>query len=369
MTKARQELVSLGDTSWYHLVNRCVRRAYLCGVDSISGNDYEHRRGWIETRIMQLSDVFAVDVAAYAVMSNHYHVVVRVDEQKALDWSREEVLQRWTLLFAGHQSVQRYLALDNEEPSESLLSQVDELVEVYRLRLFDLSWFMRVLNESIARMANKEDGVKGHFWEGRFKSQALLDEQAILSVMAYVDLNPVRASMAGGLEDSHFTSIFERLQQQGLVKPIKPKNKVRKDQTKKGINQAKSASHQAGGFEFKKSFKPEHQLKTLPRAALMGFDDRGEIENAIPFSFGDYIEFVEYMGRAIHPSKSGFIADKQPQIMQSLGISLKLLEISQGGLLRSFGSSIGRVESLDKVRQHKQRAFLQGARVAKLIFG
>ena len=111
MTKARVEQVSLDDTPWYHVVNRCVRRAFLCGVDSVSGNSYEHRREWIERRILQLANVFAIDVAAYAVMSNHYHVVVRVDQGRALAWSRDEVLERWSQLFSGNPVVKQYLAL------------------------------------------------------------------------------------------------------------------------------------------------------------------------------------------------------------------------------------------------------------------
>ncbi|MCW7753422.1 hypothetical protein OOT00_05405 [Desulfobotulus sp. H1] len=54
----------------------------------------------------------------------------------------------------------------------------------------------------ITRKANQEEGISGRFWEGRFKSQALLDEKAILAAMAYVDLNPVRAGMAEIPEDS-----------------------------------------------------------------------------------------------------------------------------------------------------------------------
>ena len=76
MTRARQQLISLSDTPWYHLVNRCVRRAFLCGVDSISGQNYEHRREWIEQTMFKLASVFSVDIAAFAVMSNHYHLVV-----------------------------------------------------------------------------------------------------------------------------------------------------------------------------------------------------------------------------------------------------------------------------------------------------
>ena len=103
------------------------------------------------------------------------------------------VLHRWTQLFSGPLFVQRYL--DPEQRPwmvEAEVERVQQWAAQYRERLADLSWYMRVLNEGIARLANREDGVKGRFWEGRFKTQALLDEQAVLSAMAYVDLNPIR---------------------------------------------------------------------------------------------------------------------------------------------------------------------------------
>jgi REP element-mobilizing transposase RayT len=209
MTQPRATLISLEATPWYHLVNRCVRRAFLCGTDSVSGQCYEHRRGWIVDRLHQLAGVFAIDVAAYAVMSNHYHLVVRVDAARAGEWSDDEVLRRWTSLFTGPLLVQRYRAGADLLPAER--QAVTALAATYRERLADVSWFMRLLNEAIARQANAEDGVKGRFWEGRFKSQALLDEAAILSAMAYVDLNPIRAGMAETPERSEHTSVAERL--------------------------------------------------------------------------------------------------------------------------------------------------------------
>ena len=171
MTRPRSALISLADTPWYHVVNRCVRRAFLCGHDAHTGQNFEHRRGWVETRIRELSSVFAIDVAAYAVMSNHYHIVLRVDAERNRAWSDEDVLRRWTQLFTGPLLVQRYLLPAMRAlMGEAELAKVHEMAETYRARLFDLSWYMRVLNESIARQSNAEDGVKGHFWEGRFKS-------------------------------------------------------------------------------------------------------------------------------------------------------------------------------------------------------
>lgn len=207
MTRARYQQVSLSETPFYHCICRCVRRAFLCGRDHYSGQDYEHRRQWVVERLATLVNVFAIDLCAYAVMSNHYHVVLRVDQARAESWTQREVAEHWMRLFSGPLLVQRWLR-DETGDAESLKAL--EIVEEWRSRLYDLSWFMRCLNEYLARKANEEDGCKGRFWEGRYKSQALLDEKALLSCMAYVDLNPVRAGMAAVPETSDYTSLQQR---------------------------------------------------------------------------------------------------------------------------------------------------------------
>jgi hypothetical protein len=95
----RSHLVATDAPGWYHCTSRCVRRAFLCGVDTLTGRDYEHRRQWIADRIRELAKVFAVSVYGYAVMSNHYHVVVRVDPDMTARWSNEEIADRWVALF------------------------------------------------------------------------------------------------------------------------------------------------------------------------------------------------------------------------------------------------------------------------------
>ena len=93
MPRPRKCLISLSDTPYYHCVSRCVRRAYLCGEDTVSGRSYEHRRQWVEDRLMLLAEVFCVDVCAFAVMSNHTHVVLRINKQKADALSIKEIIQ------------------------------------------------------------------------------------------------------------------------------------------------------------------------------------------------------------------------------------------------------------------------------------
>ena len=210
MTQARSTLVSPTDTPYYHCVSRCVRRAFLCGYDSHSQTDYEHRRQWLETKLHNVAEIFAIKLCAYAIMSNHYHVVVHICPTDALEWSQHEVVRRWHSLFKGTYLSQCFAS--GHSLLQSQKEMLDKDIEIWRERLSSLSWFMKVVNESIARRANKEDKCTGHFWESRFKSQALLDERALLSCMAYVDLNPIRAKMATSPETSDHTAIKTRIE-------------------------------------------------------------------------------------------------------------------------------------------------------------
>ena len=140
-------------------------------------------------------------------MSNHYHLVLFVNQEALDSWSDEEVMERWGSLFLASTLKVRNLLKSTDNAATRALHQ--EKIALWRKNLGDISWFMRSLNEYIARMANKEDHCKGRFWEGRFKSQALLDEKALLSCMA---------KMAAMPEESDFTSIQERLYDHAIEK-------------------------------------------------------------------------------------------------------------------------------------------------------
>jgi REP element-mobilizing transposase RayT len=302
MPEPRYRQISVEDTPYYHCISRCVRRAFLCGSDSVTGFDFEHRRQWIVDRIKLLCSVFAVDLCAYAIMSNHYHIVVRINADEVDQWSDEEVAQRWMQIFSGPLLMHQYLT--NANLTESELTRVADLFASWRERLADLSWFMRCINEPIARLANAEDHCTGRFWEGRFKSQALLDERALLACMAYVDLNPIRANIAKTPELSDYTSIQERVKQprSGYLRPFEEKE-----------------------------------------------------ENGIPFKLKDYLELVDWAGREIKLNKRGYIPASAPPILVRLqmGVAPVLDYLAKDdppstsalgpiSKLRVFAASVGR---------------------------
>ncbi len=290
MTRPRSELICIEDTPYYHLTSRCVRRAYLCGFDKETGKDYEHRRGWIENRIRILSSLFGIDICGYAVMSNHIHIACQLCPEQIDSLSDREVVSRWRSLYQGSLMIQKWVK--DETLIEAEQSLVDKDIAEYRQRLSSISWFMKSLNQPIAREANKEDGCTGHFWQARYKSQPLLTEEALLSCMAYVDLNPIRAKMAKTPETSEYTSIKER------IKPSFQLDTAVKEQIELGALRY-----------FKTPLKPMTQFEGTVK---------NEYQKGILFSLKDYMELVDYTGRAIVPNKRGAIELSLPPILNRL---------------------------------------------------
>ena len=307
MPKPRSQQISLLDTPFYHICSRTVRKAFLCGVDQETGVSFEHRRAWIEQRLFQLAQVFAIDICAHAVMHNHLHLVLHVDSERVKTWSTAQVLERWHQLFKGTLLTQRY---QNKQSLDKFqLAMVESTADIYKQRLIDISWFMRSLNEPIARQANREDNCTGHFWEGRFKSQALLDEGALLSCMAYVDLNPVRATIAPTPEKSDFTSIQLRI----------------------------------------KAAIEGEQPNTL---LTFSGNEHKQKKTGIYFSLKDYLTLVDETGRVIRDNKRGAIGMKTANILARLHISeeswLKLTTDFEG----IFTGAAGTAEHLCEFSEH-----------------
>ena len=299
MPTARKYLVCPDDTPYYHVTSRCVRRAYLCGKDRHTGKSYEHRRQWIEDRARILASLFSIELCAYAVMSNHYHLVVRLNPQESRTWTDDDVLSRWTSLFRGPLLVQRYRA--GEQLSDVELNTVRSSIAVFRRRMSSLSWFMKCLNEPIARLANTEDRCTGHFWEARFHSQALRTERALIAAMAYVDLNPVRAGFARTPEQSTYTSI--------RIRTVKEKRKQR-------LALAVEAAIEHGEL---RSFA--HPIRPLMAFSAIGEGKRSR--TTLPMQKAEYLKLVDITGRITVRGKRGRIDPTLAPILDRLGLSLE----------------------------------------------
>ena len=316
MTQPRRNLVSLDDTPYYHCVARCVRRAFLCGDDHLTGQSFEHRRRWVADRLSELADIFAIDICAYAIMHNHYHVILRVDASRALAWDIKTVIGRWHCLFRGNLLSQRFLKGECLSPAE--LYALNDCVAVWRERLMNISWFMKELNEFIAREANREDRCKGRFWEGRFKSQALLDTTALLACMAYVDLNPVRAGIANSIESSDFTSIQERL--------------LAVAKTKHSSRFTKNVSSNIKRTKLLPFVESEHQSRS---------------PNTLPFNLKDYFDLVDYTGRRVREDKRGAISQHLPRLLDQIGLSPQQWQLLAIDIQQQSLAALGSLEQLE----------------------
>ncbi|SJN54204.1 hypothetical protein VR7878_00676 [Vibrio ruber DSM 16370] len=318
MTIARTQLVSPDITSFYHCVSRCVRRSFLCGDDPLTGVSYEHRRHWVEQRILALAQIYCIDICAYAVMSNHYHLVVHINRAKALQLSEREVVARWEQEHQLPPLIQSYL---KGQLSASEYPACLKLIHIWRERLYSLSWLMKELNYHIALRANQEDQCRGHFWEGRFKSQALLDEKALLAAMTYTDLNPVRANIAETPETSEYTSFKRRV------------NALESNQ--------------------------ETPLGLFPFIGDMHQDQT----NGIPFRLIDYMEWVDFVGRQMREGKPGYIKQTHPGIISRLSLNqIDSIHLCTR-LERERGLWIGTKQRLQYVKSLLNRQRLHGIMV------
>lgn len=337
VTKPRSQIVSLDDTPYYHCIGRCVRKAFLCGTDG--DKNYEHRRQWMLDRIKQLANAFTIDIAAYAIMSNHYHLVLHIDKTRGKALSDSEVIERWLMLHKGPEIIHQHLKNPTTNPVK--LNIINEYIDTWRSRLHNLSWFMAELNVYIAKRANFEDKCTGHFWESRFKSQALLDETALFSCMAYVDLNPIRANIANTPEASDYTSIQERLNI--VATHSEPDTASTTDQT--GI--------------------PPLAVPLMKFSGNLKHDTKNY---ELPYDLKDYLELVDWTGRAIRDDKHGHIKSNIPSLIERLNINPDKWINTCSRIEKDYFRAIGSAENLGVLAIRMQQKWLKGIQACRQLY-
>ena len=230
-------LVDVSVTRWYHCVTRCV-------AAHAPGEAPWNRKEWIERRLQELAEIFAVAVGGFSVLDNHLHVLVRLDPDVAKTWSDEEVVRRWGKLFPPRDKSRKPLPVSKDWVEWRLKDA--RWVAAARERLQSLSWFMKCLKEPLSRLANEQDNARGAFFEERFKSIAILDEESLLATCAYIDLNPVAAGIVEVPEKSPHTSITQRVKHvksQGRTRDLKAAERAASpDRTRRPVWKSRSGS-------------------------------------------------------------------------------------------------------------------------------
>ena len=280
----RADVFNPREVTVMHCIQRCVRRCFLCGRDELSGKNYEYRQAWIEDRLRHLAQALGVDILAFAVLSNHFHIVLRNRPDVVDGWSDIEVARRWLMLSPGPKTPSGELPQPSEAALNSIVNNPVLLAEI-RLRLSDISWFMRFAAEHIARRANREDSCTGRFWQGRFRSVVLGDDAAILACVAYVELNHVRAGCAATPEASEHNSARARVEGQDEWLAPLPLDEG-----------------------------------SVPGPAPSKLSTRASDKGFLPMPLADYLALLDWTGRQIAPGKRGSIPAHFAPILERIGI-------------------------------------------------
>ncbi len=366
MALPRSKYVKEGKEGVYHCFSRCVRRAFLCGYDTLTQRDFSHRKAWLVDRLRHLAAIFAIEVCAYAVMETHYHSILRTRPDIVAAWSDWDVAIRWLTLFPLKDA-----ALPPTDEQIRALADCPERIAQLRKRLCSLSWFMGRLNEFIARAANKEDSVKGRFWESRFKCQNLLDDAAIAACMVYVDLNPIRAALAATPEDSDFTSIQERIRawhKEMMASASVPGESNQNSQSGSFSQDMQKLENRANSSNAIPECLPFNSLYAPSSCWLCPIQSDSQRRGILPMTATEYFDLVDKSGRILRSDKRGAIDAGLAPILLRIGAKPEAWIDTVSLFASKFRLAAGLVSSLRSFADQLGRRWLTGVASARTSF-
>ena len=354
MTTARQDIIAKDRNERYHISCRCVQKAWLLGTDPDTGNDYNHRKDWIPDKLKFYQKIFCIDLGAYAVMDNHFHIIIENRIDLANKLTDKEIVFRWLLLHPTREAKKaKRVEPTSDEINEKLIT-LD--LEKTRQRLCDISWYMKEFNWSIAYRANREMNRKGKFFEARFNCQYLADDAAVLTCMIYVDLNVIRARAAKSVEESVFTSAHDRSVADLAMKNLETFSAIQPATLTLTYPQEQEIKNQI------ELVKNHHWLAPLKS------DVSSDLKPFLNITLDKYLDLLDYTGRAYHKDKPGIIPGTIAPILMAMDLNHNLWMAS----IKNYGSWFYRVvgpllKLKDKLIAVKQRWF-KGVKLNENLF-
>ncbi|WP_231612689.1 transposase, partial [Novipirellula galeiformis] len=325
----RSEVFDPGEIAIAHICSRTVRRCFLMGNDPFTGKNFDHRKEWIEQYLTHFANCFGVDLLAFALLSNHVHLILRTRPDVVATWSDNEVARRWMMICPHRRGPDGQPLPPTEAEIRSIAGCPVKCDEI-RKRLSSISWWMRLLCQRVAMRANHEDEESGHFFQDRFHATRIVDEASLLACAAYVDLNPIRAAMAKTLEQSDHTSVQRRIES------------ITSDR-----DEVVPAAKRRDRFLAPVSID-ERSDEIGPCVSRSG--KRCSDKGFLPMSLEDYLETLDWTARQIAPGKYGRTPADVPPVLRRLGLDTKTWCELVGDFGRLFCLVAGRPESVDPLR-------------------
>jgi hypothetical protein len=326
---ARAEVFNPNEVATLHIMARVVRRCFLFGNDPITNKNFDHRKIWIENQLRLQAANFGIDLISMALMSNHFHLVVRSRPDVVETWDDTEVARRWLMLCPKRKDKDRNPMEPNNAELDSIRNSPIEVTKI-RTRLSDISWWMRILCQKIGTRANQDDKETGKFFQGRFKAVRLLDDEAVLACSAYVDLNPIRAGIATSIKTSDFTSAQLRFESARTTDPTDPTSPdaflspIKLDDSKRGVGPKPSKSRRR-------------------------CSDKG----VLPLSSMDYLQLLDLTARMHKSDKVGFTPRGLAPLLERVGIEVADWQMLTKDFGRMFSQVAGKARTVSAMRSLK----------------
>lgn len=345
----RKDLISPEVSSVVHCTHRCVRQAFLLSLLGDGEGHPDARKFWVEKHLSYLMKHFAVDCSNVAFLDNHVHLILRNRPDIVKAWTRAEIAFHWLCLYPGE--CPSWKKREKKKFGEdiwtfkptfgevlNLVKNSKKMAEI-RLRLSDISWFMRSFAEPIARWINHLEGKTGRVWEGRFKMTLLLDGPAILACAIYVDLNTVHAGKHLAIEETEFTTAIYRL--------AEASKELAADATSAPdpalVAKLEDISDRYA-FVAPLELKEGESLGSMPSATRRRTSDKG----FLPVSKVAYVQLLQLTGEQFKPGKRGVITKPLEETLAALGIKMEhWLELA-GGFESCFFSLAGSKEAIER---------------------